>query len=200
MVIEKDKVVSVAYELKLANNTKETVEKVNATSPLQFLLGHGSLLPKFESYLTGLKVGEAFDFVLSSEEAYGVISAEAIVELPKSVFMVDGSLDENLLSVGSIVPMMDQSGNRFNGKVTALDAEIVKMDFNHPLAGEALHFKGEVVEIREATEEELMHGHLHQKQGGCGGGCSCSSDSGCEDSSCDSGESSSCGSGGCGCN
>lgn len=180
MVIEKDKVVSVSYELKLANNSNEVVEKVNANSPLQFLLGHGNLLPKFESNLTGLKVGDGFDFVLNSEEAYGPISAEAIVDLPKSVFMVDGQVDDNLLSVGNVVPMMDQSGNRFNGKVTELTTDSVKMDFNHPLAGEALHFKGEVVDVREATEEELSHGHIHQNQGSCGGGCSCSS-GGCDD-------------------
>lgn len=180
MVIEKDKVVSVSYELKLANNSNEIVEKVNPNSPLQFLLGHGNLLPKFESNLTGLKAGDGFDFVLSSEEAYGPVSQEAIVDLPKSVFMVDGQIDDNLLTVGNVVPMMDQAGNRFNGKVTALTTDNVKMDFNHPLAGEALHFKGEVVGVREATEEELSHGHIHQNQEGCGGGCNCSS-SGCDD-------------------
>ncbi len=179
MVIEKDKVVSVAYELKLANNSKELVEKVNSESPLQFILGYGNLLPKFESNLTGLKVGDGFDFVLSSEDAYGNVSSEALVELPKSVFMVDGQLDDNLLVLGNVIPMMDQSGNRFNGKVTELKADSVKMDFNHPLAGEALHFKGEVVGIREATEEELEHGHIHQKEEGCSGGCSCGSGDGC---------------------
>lgn len=187
MVIEKDKVVSLTYELKLANNSKETVEKVNENNPLQFLLGHGNLLPKFESNLTGLKVGDAFDFVLSSEEAYGNVSSEAIVDLPKTVFMVDGQLDDNLLALGNVVPMMDQSGNRFNGTVKELTAENVKMDFNHPLAGEALHFKGEVVGVREATDEELEHGHIHQGHGGCGGGCGCgdsSSEESCSSDGC----------------
>ena len=196
MVIEKDKVVSLTYELKLANNSNEIVEKVNPNNPLQFLLGHGNLLPKFEANLTGLKIGDAFDFVLTSEEAYGNVSSEAIVELPKTVFMVDGQIDDNLLTLGNVVPMMDQSGNRFNGTVKELTEEMVKMDFNHPLAGEALHFKGEVVDVREATDEELEHGHIHQSHGGCGGGCGCGSEGDCEDSSCSD---SSCESGGCGC-
>lgn len=185
MIIEKDKVVSVSYELKLASNNSELVEKVNNDRPLQFLLGHGNLLPKFEQNLTGLKTGDSFDFVLSSEEAYGVVSQDAIVDLPKTVFMVDGEIDDNLLTVGNIIPMMDQGGNRFNGKVLEVGNETIKMDFNHPLAGESLHFKGEVVDVREATSEELAHGHIHQS-GGCGSGCN-SSD--CSDSSC-----------GCGCN
>jgi FKBP-type peptidyl-prolyl cis-trans isomerase SlyD len=177
MIISKDKVVAVSYELKLAGNG-ETVENVNSNNPLQFILGHGNLLPKFESNLSGLKVGDGFDFVLTAEEAYGGISAEAIVDLPKTVFMVDGEVDSNLLTVGNVIPMMDQGGNRFNGRVLEVSAEQIKMDFNHPLAGKDLHFKGEVVSVREATEEEIEHGHLHQASS-CGGGCDCSS--GCGD-------------------
>jgi FKBP-type peptidyl-prolyl cis-trans isomerase SlyD len=205
MIIAKDTVVSVTYELKLAQKNGEVVENVNNSNPLEFLLGHGNLLPKFEDKLTGLKVGDSFDFVLKSDDAYGLISSEAIVELPKTVFMVDGELDDNLLAIGHVIPMMDQGGNRFNGKVIELAQDTVKMDFNHPLAGEDLHFKGEVVGVREATSEELTHGHIHAS-GGCGGG-SCGSgcgDSGCGDSGCDceneseESNSGSCGSG-CGC-
>jgi FKBP-type peptidyl-prolyl cis-trans isomerase SlyD len=183
MIIEKDKVVSVTYELMLADGSNEIVEKVNSSNPLQFILGHGNLLPKFETNLTGLKIGDKFDFVLQCQEAYGAVSQEAIVDLPKSVFANDGQVDNDLLTLGNIVPMMDNQGNRFNGKIKEVGSENVIMDFNHPLAGENLHFKGEVVDIREATEEELSHGHLHQASG-CGGGCDCSSAScgdGCGD-------------------
>ncbi len=181
MIISKDSVVSVTYELKIANGDGEIVEKVNDNNPLTFLLGHGNLLPKFETNLTGLTTGDLFDFKLTSEEAYGKISKEAIVNLPKSLFMVDGEIDNELLKAGKIVPMMDQSGNRFNGKVLEYKGDDVKMDFNHPLAGEDLHFKGQVVGIREATDEEMQHGHIHQAHScsscesscetGCEGGC-----------------------------
>jgi FKBP-type peptidyl-prolyl cis-trans isomerase SlyD len=183
MVISKDSVVSVTYELKIANGDGDIVEKVNDNNPLIFLLGHGNLLPMFETYLSGLKTGDPFDFMLNSEEAYGKISQEAIVDLPKSTFVVDGEIDSELLKVGNIIPMTDQSGNRFNGKVLEYEGENITMDFNHPLAGEDLHFKGQVVGVREATDEELQHGHLHQSHG-CG---SCGPESGSE-----------CGSGGCG--
>ncbi len=203
MVIEKDKVVSISYELKLTNGNGDVVENVNKNNPLVFLLGHGNLLPKFETNLTGLKIGDNFDFVLNAEEAYGKISSEAIVDLPKSIFMADGVVNEDLLYIGNIIPMTDQSGNRFNGKVVNLSEAEVKMDFNHPLAGESLHFKGEVVDVRDASDEELEHGHIHQEQSSCGcGGGSC----GCDDASCESGAceteaGGSCGCGsGCGCN
>jgi FKBP-type peptidyl-prolyl cis-trans isomerase SlyD len=183
MIIEKDKVVAVTYELKIANGSDEVVEKVNNNRPLEFLLGRGNLLPKFESNLTGLKIGDKFDFVLQCQEAYGAISQEAIVDVPKSVFASDGQIDEDILTLGNIIPMMDNQGNRFNGKVKDLNGDSVKMDFNHPLAGENLHFKGEVVGIREATEEELTHGHIHQASS-CGGGCDCNSSSSCADGCC----------------
>jgi FKBP-type peptidyl-prolyl cis-trans isomerase SlyD len=178
MVIANDKVVSVIYELKLAQGDGELIEKVNPNKPLIFLFGRGNLLPKFESNLNGKKMGDQFDFILSSEEAYGDFSIEAIVEIPKSIFSVDGEIDNNLLTLGNVIPMMDNSGNKFNGKVMELNSDSVKMDFNHPLAGKSLHFKGEVVGIREATTEELEHGHLHGNQNGCSD-CHSDCESGC---------------------
>jgi FKBP-type peptidyl-prolyl cis-trans isomerase SlyD len=178
MVIANDKVVSVIYELKLAQGDGELIEKVNPNRPLIFLFGRGNLLPKFESNLDGMKMGDQFDFILSSEDAYGSFSNDAIVEIPKSIFSVDGEIDESLLTLGNVIPMMDNTGNKFNGKVMELNSDSVKMDFNHPLAGKSLHFKGEVVGIREATNEELEHGHLHGNQNGCSD-CQSDCESGC---------------------
>ncbi len=179
MTIAKDKVVSVIYELMIANNEAEIIEKVSEQNPLTFLLGYGNLLPKFESNLFGLQVGDAFDFVINSQEAYGKISKDVIIKLPKSVFKTDDKVDESLLNIGNIVPMMDQSGNKFNGKVIEVIDNMVTMDFNHPLAGEDLHFKGQVIDVREATQEELTHGHIH-------GTNNCASCNSCE-SDCDKG-------------
>jgi len=185
MIIAKDKVVSVTYELTLAKSDGDILEKVNNNRPLTFIQGRGNLLPKFESNLNNLKVGDNFDFVLKSEEAYGPVTHEAIVNLPKSVFVVNGELDEDLLKIGNVIPMTDQSGNRFNGKVLELAEENVKMDFNHPLAGEDLHFSGQVVDVREATSDELEHGHIGRSEGcNCNSNCDCNSNSNCEDSCC----------------
>ncbi len=170
-MIKENKVVSLTYELRVNDEKGEVVEKVEKTSPLTFLYGKGNLLPDFEANLEGLKEGDDFKFKLEPEKAYGQVSNEAIVELPKNIFEVEGKIDENLLKVGNTIPMQDNSGNRLNGIVLEVGDDTVKMDFNHPLAGDTLFFNGEVTEIRSATEEEISHGHVHQ--GGshpCGGG------------------------------
>lgn len=190
MTVRKDKVVSLVYELRLDAANGEVVESLTEDRPLQFLYGSGNLLPKFEANIDGLKIGDSFDFDLTAVDAYGEINADAIVEVPISAFEMDGKVDENLLKVGNNIPMRDNAGNRLNGVVKEVTDEVVKMDFNHPLAGNHLFFKGQVTDIREATEEELSHGHIHS-----GGGCGCG-DGGCGDGMPEDG---SCGSGGCGC-
>ncbi|MDP4207896.1 MAG: peptidylprolyl isomerase [Bacteroidota bacterium] len=177
MVIEKNKVVSLVYELQVDG---EVIESLNEDRPLTFIYGTGALLPKFEANISGLKVGDAFSFELKSEDAYGLATEDAVVEIPKSVFEIDGEFDNEMVKEGNAIPMMDGEGNRLNGVVVAVNAETITMDFNHPLAGDDLSFKGSVVEVREASAEELEHGHIHAA-GGCGEGCNsdCSSDEGC---------------------
>jgi len=199
MIAEKNSVVSIVYELRADSKEGEVVESLTSENPLTFLFGTGGLLPKFEEQLNGLKTGDNFEFLLQSEEAYGPVVENAIVHVPQSVFEVDGNIDENLMKIGTMVPMMDAEGRRLNGMVIALEGDAVKMDFNHPMAGNDLFFKGEVTDVRSATEEELSHGHIHAK-GGCGCGGSengeCSPEN-CEDDDCKSdGEGGSCG---CGC-
>jgi len=192
MNAEKNNVVSIVYELRSGSQKGEIVESLNNDNPLTFLFGTGGLLPKFEDNLSGLTSGDGFEFLLRSEDAYGPVVENAIVHVPKSVFEIDGKIDETLMKVGNTVPMMDAEGRRLNGKVIALEAEAVQMDFNHPMAGNDLYFKGQVTDVRSATEEELSHGHVH-----AAGGCGCGSHEGenCDDKeSCDDQ-----GGGGCGC-
>ncbi len=171
-MIEENKVVSLTYELRVNDEKGEIVEKVEESTPLTFLYGRGNLLPDFEQNISGLKEGDPFSFKLEPTKAYGEVSDEAIVDLPKNIFEIEGNIDENLLKVGNTIPMQDNSGNRLNGIVLEVGDDVVKMDFNHPLAGDTLFFKGEVAGIREATKEELDHGHVHQGGGThpCGGG------------------------------
>jgi FKBP-type peptidyl-prolyl cis-trans isomerase SlyD len=171
MIIEKNKVVSLIYELRVDGSDGEVIESLNEEKPLTFLYGTGALLPMFESNIDGLKIGDAFKFDLKCEDAYGVATEEAVVDIPKSVFEVDGAFDNEMVKEGNAIPMMDGDGNRLNGVVVAVNHETVTMDFNHPLAGDDLHFHGKIVGIREATGEELQHGHIHSSDG-CGGGCS----------------------------
>lgn len=199
MIAEKNNVVSIVYELRTGSKEGEIVESLSPENPLTFLFGTGGLLPKFEEQLSGLKSGENFEFLLHSEDAYGPVVENAIVDVPQSVFEVDGKIDENLMKIGTTVPMMDSEGRRLNGKVIDIVGDAVKMDFNHPMAGNDLFFKGEITDVRSATDEELSHGHVHQSGGcGCGGSesGSCSPEN-CEDDDCKSdGGGGSCG---CGC-
>ncbi len=162
MIVEKNKVVSLSYELKVDG---KTVESVDVDSPLTFLFGAGNLLTKFERNLDGLRISDRFDFKLTASDAYGQVQEDAIVDVPMKAFEVDGEIDRELLREGNRIPMLDQSGRRLDGKIVSFDERFVTMDFNHPLAGDDLHFKGIIVGIREATREEIEHGHVHSDDG-----------------------------------
>lgn len=177
MEIGRNKFVTLSYELRINGTDGEVVEKTDAASPLEFVFGAGKMLEMFENKLEGFKKGDAFDFELKATEAYGEVNPSAVVEIPKNIFEVEGKIDEELLTEGNQVPMQDAHGNRLMGIVLEVTDEKVKMDFNHPLAGDNLFFKGEIVDIREASEDELMTacgtGCGDSDGGGCGGGCSC---------------------------
>lgn len=193
--IGKYAMVTLTYDLRVDDENGEMVEQATESKPLEFLYGAGAMLPKFESQLAGLHEGEPFTIKLAKTDAYGDVNEEAVVELPKHVFLVEDKFDDELIKVGNTVPMMSSNGQRLNGLVLEVNEEIVKMDFNHPLAGEDLFFAGKVLGVREASEEEVA-----QILSGSGGGCGCGSGgggcgSGCEDDSCSTDSSG----GGCGC-
>ena len=188
--------VTLTYDLRVDDEHGEVIEQATEEKPLQFLYGAGVMLPKFESQLSGLREGEPFTIRLNKNDAYGEVNEDAVVELPKHVFLVNGTFDEELVKVGNTVPMMSSNGQRLNGLVLEVDDDIVKMDFNHPLAGEDLFFAGKVLEVREASDEEVAQ-ILSGGSGGCGcgsGGCGCGDE---EHEHAHGGGS--CGSGGCGC-
>jgi FKBP-type peptidyl-prolyl cis-trans isomerase SlyD len=176
MTIQDEKVVALTYTLQVDGEVKD---QATEEQPLEFIYGLGYLLPKFEEYLLDKTVGDTFEFVLSPEEGYGVYDEQAVVELPKHIFEIDGKIQEQLLVVGQVIPMMNQAGGVIPGKVLEVRPESVKMDFNHDLAGKELHFTGKVIAIRDATEKELTDG-LHGERAAqgcthdcstCGGGC-----------------------------
>lgn len=168
MIITNDKVVSLSYELKVND---EIVDNAVAEHPLEFLYGHGQLLPLFEENIKGLKIGDAFSFMVPCNEGYGQVNEMAVVELPKEIFNVDGQIPEDLLQIGRSLPMRDNEGNALNGMIVDIKDDLVVMDFNHPLAGQDLYFSGKVEAIRDASAEELQHGHIHGNEGGCESGC-----------------------------
>ncbi|MBO5771045.1 MAG: peptidylprolyl isomerase [Alistipes sp.] len=176
MKVENTKFVAVNYTLTVDG---QIADKNPEGKPLEFVCGTGMLLPKFEGALIGKEPGDKVSFTLEPKDGYGEVIAEAIVELPKSIFMIDGKVAEDILFVGNIVPMSDAEGHRMNGIIREVKEESVVMDFNHPMAGKTLNFDVEVVSVRDVTPEDL--------QGSCGCGCG---DCHCEGD---------CGEGDCGC-
>jgi len=165
MVISKDKVVSVNYHLSVKDSPdaqERFVEKTDAANPLVFLFGSGNLLEAFEKNLKGKKVGDTFDFHLVAKDGYGERMDEHVVNIPIDEFKgEDGQVDKKMLEIGTMLPMTDQQGNRLQGIIKGVTDSLVTMDFNHPMAGQDLHFSGEVLDVRDASEEELSHGHVH---------------------------------------
>ncbi len=135
------------------------------------------MLPEFEKNLYGLAIGDKFDFVLTSEQAYGQRQDDAVLELPKDIFKnEEGVFDSSIVYEGNTVPMRDTEGNTLHGSVLEVREDVVVMDFNHPLAGETLHFEGTIIDEHEATAEEIEQFFGGQSGCGCGSDCGCGSE------------------------
>lgn len=202
MKITANKTVSAEYELFVDGETDgelELMEKATKEQPLNFIYGVGMMLPKFEENIFGLEKGSEFDFTINTEDAYGLYDDESVLDLDRAIFEVNGSIDNEVIFEGNVVPLMDNEGNRINAQIVSLNDTHVTVDLNHPLAGENLHFKGTILEVREATEQELA---ALMGGGGCGcSGCGCDdSEGGCGDGSCGSDDEFKGGGCGCGCN
>jgi len=155
MKIEKNLMVSLTYELHEGDHNGKIIEKIEDSRPLNFIFGTGKLLPAFESNLQKHSKGEEFNFHLGAADAYGDRVEDMIIDVPISVFEKNGKVDESICQVGNEVPMMDGSGNPHYGIINEITDTFVKMDFNHPMAGVDLYFKGLVLDVREPSQEEL---------------------------------------------
>lgn len=164
MNISPNAVVSLTYELHTTNEEGQQVfvEKADEQNPLVFLYGVGMMLPKFEEHLTGCKTGDEYSFELSAADGYGEIDPGAFADLPKTMFTEAGG---ELPSVGDVIPLQDNNGNEFRAGVTGVHEENISVDLNHPMAGKNLMFNGVILSVREATQDELTHGHAHGADG-----------------------------------
>ena len=161
MTVGENKVVSMTYTLREESATGEMIQKVTEDRPFVYLFGIGGLLPSFKANLEGLNAGDDFSFVLKNDEAYGLASDENIIRLDKKVFEIDGVFDKSVIKVGEVIPMEDEEGFPLTGKILEVDGQNILVDFNHPLAGLNLYFEGKILDVRDATNEELAHGHVH---------------------------------------
>lgn len=163
MTISANKVVAVNYHLSsfLENEAPELVEQTSKEQPFTFIFGVGQLIPDFEKNLLHKKAGDKFDFKVTPENGYGLSDDTMMPKIPKEAFNVDGVFDSERVKEGEELMMNDAEGNELMGFVHEIGDDYVIMDFNHPLADHNLHFVGEVLEVRDATAEELDHGHAH---------------------------------------
>lgn len=157
MNIAKDKVVVIDYTLTDKNG--QVIDKSDPSAPLAYLQGNGNLLPKLEGALEGKVKGDSLNVVLAPEDGYGVHDASKIIDVPRAMFK----------DVGEVKPGMRFQAHGPHGVdlLCVLDVadDTVKVDGNHPLAGVTLHFDVTVRDVRDASAEELAHGHVHS--------CSC---------------------------
>ena len=175
MKIETNKYVTLSYDLHVGeDDERELMESATKEAPLEFIYGTNSMLQSFENQIEGKNPGDTFTFMLTPEEAYGEYADDRVVEIPKNVFQVNGEIDEEILFEGNTIPMMDADGNKLMGSVIEVKDDVVSMDFNHPLAGEIMHFSGNVIDVRDATTEEIATLYTQD-----GGGCSGCADEGC---------------------
>jgi FKBP-type peptidyl-prolyl cis-trans isomerase SlyD len=165
MTIKPNTVVSLTYELHTTNAEGQQVfvEKADEQNALVFMYGTGMMLPKFEEHLAGLNSGDDYSFELTAEDGYGAIDPGAFADLPKEMFK-----EVDLPAVGDIIPLQDNEGNHFRAGVTGVHEDSISVDLNHPMAGKNLIFSGKILTVREATQEELAHGHAHGADGHSG--------------------------------
>lgn len=152
--VQNDVVVSIEYSLQVDG---EEIDSSKGQDPLQFLVGHGNIISGLEREMMGMKVGESKDVVVSAADGYGEYDDEAYMDVPRAEFPQDMPVEEGLeLSVRD-----DQGQSRY-ARIDSIEGDVVTLNFNHPLAGDELHFNVKVVDLREPTSEELEHGHVHQ--------------------------------------
>lgn len=167
MKVEENKVVSIQYEVH-DSETKELVDKNNSDNLLEFLVGARNIIPGLEKALLGLAVNETKTATVEPVDAYGEYNKDALEEVPSEQFE---GID---LKEGMTLYAKDEQGKSIPAIVSTIGEKSVLVDYNHPLAGKTLVFNAEIVDIREATQNEKDMGNPEVKGGGggcCGGGC-----------------------------
>ena len=182
MQISKNSIVSINYTL--TGDDGNVIDTSIGAEPLIYLHGQNFLLPKLEEYLEGKSAGEKITAVLPPEDGYGIYDERMVAKLPRANFDIDGEIP-----VGAKFQADTPEGPAIV-TVTEVADDFITVDANHELAGKTLHFDVEVLDVREASAEEIQQMTTGCGCGGCGGGCGCDGNCG-EDCGCE---------GGCNCN
>jgi len=151
--IRDEVVVSLEYTLQVEG---EIVDSTGEDEHIQFIQGHGQIIPGLESQLYGMSSGESKEVTVPAEDAYGVLDEDALGTVPRDEFPPDMPLEK-----GVALQLRDEDGEVFDAYVESVNKKTVEINLNHPLAGKELLFSVKVLELRPATEDEIAHGHVH---------------------------------------
>ena len=157
-LVGKDVVVTMDYRLEVDGN------EIDA-GPIQFLQGHGNIIPGLENEVEGMSLGEEKEVLVKAENAYGTYDPDLEIEVPLSTFPEDFEI-----KLGHPMRLQDGEGHVFTGVAMAITDETVLLNLNHPLAGKDLLFKTKVSALRPATEQEIAQGSLASGCSGCSSG------------------------------
>jgi len=155
-VVKEDTIVSLDYTLKVDGEVVDTSE---GNEPIQFIQGRGQIIPGLESELNGMAVGDSKEVVVPPSRGYGDVDEKAFANIPRKEFPSNIPLEKDIK-----LQLRDDEGNILDAYIVNVKEKSVRLNFNHPLAGKDLHFDVTVVDLREATEEELDHGHVHDPE------------------------------------
>jgi len=153
ITVQDGQVVSMEYTLHVDG---EMIDSSVGHEPLEFLQGAGNIIPGLEDELYGLEVGEAKNVIVAAEDGYGILDPDAFIDVSREQFPAEIPLE-----IGVELQVQDEDGQPMLARIDRVDDDNVRLDFNHPLAGKELVFDVKIVALREASEEEMEHGHVH---------------------------------------
>lgn len=156
--LQEDKIGALEYNIYILNEdgSQELLESVEADQALEYLHGYENIVPGLETALEGMEAGAAFDVVVKPEDGYGEYEEDLVEELDRDEFEFDE--EDETLEVGMEIEMLDEDGAIVEGMIKEIRGNIVVVDMNPPLAGHTIRYQGRVVDVRDATEEELEWG------------------------------------------
>ncbi len=153
LTVQDGQVVSMDYTLRVDG---EVIDSSEGTSPLQFIQGSGNIIPGLEQEIYGMSLGDSKNIIVQPEDGYGTLDPDAFIDVPRPEFPANIPME-----IGTEIQVTDEDGTPMNARIDRVDDDNVTLDFNHPLAGKELHFDMKIVALRDATDEENDHGHVH---------------------------------------
>ncbi|MBT3322756.1 MAG: peptidylprolyl isomerase [Anaerolineae bacterium] len=153
--VEENLVVTIDYALSVDG---EVIDSSDEREPLEFLQGHGNIISGLEREILGMKIGESKEVIVAPEDGYGEADEEAYMEIPTNQF------PKNIpVEIGTELEVENEEGEPAYARIEEIENNIALLNFNHPLAGKILNFSVTIIALREPSEEELAHGHVHHE-------------------------------------